>query len=189
MFWKQEVEWISMKHVVTIFFFLSSVLIIINRIALFLFNQSYNGFIFERILFVVFLISGIFFIAKGRGWFKIFTMFLVTILLISTILKPLKTYQYYTVNDIKLGDFENFWLRQSSSIETIPSFTLVERGIFFEKEITKSYSSLRIEGEKFLGISEIDSLNVLLLEDSIRINSFYKGKRGEITFKVLPLAR
>lgn len=148
---------------------LSAVNLIFQIIA----KLNYKGYVFERILYWITLIS-IFVYALRKPLRKYRTTFLICFLLFLLIQcsQMLSTGKISTNKELKVN--QRYTIKSGTSLITVPINSIYENKGFLEKEVSQWCVHLGKGNQVFTSLNEIDSLILLSENDSIFNIRFYK---------------
>lgn len=175
-------KYISHK-IIDFTFIISFFLLLINRVFIFFFNSSFQDYIFERFIFILFFICS-FLLIKTKQKFisNKYIVLLMLFIFTTNIIRTFHTYLVFTNDEIQLNSI--YTLKESTSIESSSVFQIYKRKNFIEKK-TSDWHSVEYQDDKINGLSKFDSIKLLKEDSEKLLIGFYKNNEIKIdTFNI-----
>ena len=170
----------KLENILKILAITTFIILIYNRILIFGFNSSIIGYKIERINFWTFIISTVL-VYKNSNNRKLILVSIFFIL-ITNFIRSFHTSIILTKDEKRIN--KDFFLRESTTLTTLPAFHILRREFFSEKNITLWESNLDYQ-ENFTKLKDIKNIK-LIKHDSLNIILKYENGSKIVldTFKI-----
>ncbi len=169
-----------MKRILKLTSIITFIILLYNRVLIYFFDKSISGYIFERIIFFVFIISSIILLKKSKQ--KRYIYLGIAFIIITNFTRSFWTGLICTDYEKKIN--EKLYLVESTTIESMPAFHIKERSLIAEKNLTFWNSNLHYD-EEFKSLKKISKIELLKRDSLILILKYNNGSKTKLdTFKL-----
>jgi hypothetical protein len=164
-----------MKRALKFLSIITFIILLYNRILIYIFDSSIAGYFFERFIFFTFLISSIILLKKYER--KKYMYLAIAFVLITNFTRAFWTGLMYTNYERKID--EKLYLTESTTIESSPAFHIMERSLLTEKNLTLLNSNLKYDDE-FRNLKKIRNIELLKKDDLVIILKYENENKIKI---------
>lgn len=169
-----------MKKILTILTVLSFLILLFNRILIYCFDFSIKGFLIERIVFLVFILSSVILSRYSKN--KRIIYLAIAFILISNFMRAFITGLICTNSEIKITN--NLYLIESTAIESNRVYHIMQRNNWLEQNLTLWNAVLHYD-EEFQDLKNFKKIRLIKKDNNILVLKYETNNKMMIdTFQL-----